>query len=112
MSTLNESIVEDAALEWFGELGYAVGHGPHLAPGELAAERDSFSEVVLVGRLREAIRRLNPAIRTRTRATLRDKLVSGELSVAEDSVIRESRMTAADGPGQSAASRTRRKTAR
>jgi type I restriction enzyme R subunit len=60
--TLNESIVEDAALEWFGELGYAVGHGPHLAPGEPAAERDSFSEVVLVGRLREAIRRLNPAI--------------------------------------------------
>ncbi len=62
MSTLNESIVEDAALEWFGELGYAVGHGPHLAPGEPAAERDSFGEVVLVGRLREAIRRLNPAI--------------------------------------------------
>ncbi len=56
--SLNESIVEDAALEWFGELGYAVGHGPHLAPGEPAAERDSFSEVVLVGRLREAIRRL------------------------------------------------------
>jgi type I restriction enzyme R subunit len=60
--SLNESIVEDAALEWFGELGYAVGHGPHIAPGEPAAERDSFSEVVLVGRLREAIRRLNPAI--------------------------------------------------
>ena len=60
--SLTESIVEDAALEWFGELGYAVGHGPHLAPGEPAAERDSFSEVVLVGRLREAIRRLNPAI--------------------------------------------------
>jgi type I restriction enzyme R subunit len=60
--SLNESIVEEAALEWFGELGYAVGHGPQLAPGEPAAERDSFSEVVLVGRLREAIRRLNPAI--------------------------------------------------
>ena len=43
--SLNESIVEDAALEWFGELGYAVGHGPHLAPGEPAAERDSFGEV-------------------------------------------------------------------
>jgi len=62
MSTLNESIVEEAALTWFGELGYAVGHGPQLAPGEPAAERDSFGEVVLVGRLREAIRRLNPAI--------------------------------------------------
>lgn len=60
--SLNESIVEHAALEWFGELGYAVGHGPHLAPGEPAAERDSFGEVVLVGRLRAAIRRLNPAI--------------------------------------------------
>ena len=53
---------------------------------------------------------------SRTLATLRDtllpKLLSGELSVAADSVIRESRITAADGPGQSAAARTRRKTAR
>jgi type I restriction enzyme R subunit len=79
--SLNESIVEDAALEWFGELGYAVGHGaafaglrrakPTLAPGEPAAERDSFSEVVLVGRLREAIRRLNPAIPGEARATIK-----------------------------------------
>ena len=66
--SLNESHVEDAALEWFGELGYAVGHGPHLAPGEPAAERDSFGEVVLVGRLRESIRRLNSAIPEEARA--------------------------------------------
>lgn len=59
---LNESIVEEAALEWFGVLGYAVGHGPQLAPGEPAAERDSFGGVVLVGRLRGTIRRLNPFI--------------------------------------------------
>ena len=62
--------------------------GPQLAPGEPAAERGSFSEVVLVGRLREAIRRMNPAIpQSRTLATLRDtllpKLLSGELSVGE-----------------------------
>ena len=69
--SLNESIVEDAAFEWFGELGYAFGHGPHLAPGEPAAERDSFSEVVLVGRLREAIRRLNPAIPEEARAAIK-----------------------------------------
>ena len=84
--SLNESIVEDAALEWFGELGFAAGHGPQLAPGEPAAERDAFSEVVLVGRLREAIRRLNPASPSRTLAIRRDtllpKLLSGELSVA------------------------------
>ena len=69
--SLNESSFEDAALEWFGELGYAVGHGPHLAPGEPSAERDSFGEVVLVGRLREAIRRLNPAVPEEGRATIR-----------------------------------------
>jgi len=60
--SLNESIVEDAALEWFGELGYAVGHGPMLAPGEPAAERDSFGDVVLVRRLADAIHRLNQTI--------------------------------------------------
>ena len=71
MSSLNESHVEDASLEWFGELGYAIGHGPYLSPGEAAAERDGFGEVVLVGRLREAIRRLNPSIPEEARATLR-----------------------------------------
>jgi hypothetical protein len=32
--SLNESIVEDAALEWFGELGYAVGHGPQSSTSQ------------------------------------------------------------------------------
>lgn len=59
---INESFIEEATLQWFGELGYAALHGPTLAPGELASERDSFGDVVLVGRLREAIGRLNPAI--------------------------------------------------
>lgn len=48
MATLNESIVEDAALEWFRVLGYATGHGPHMAPGEPAAERDWFRKVMRV----------------------------------------------------------------
>jgi type I restriction enzyme R subunit len=60
--SLNESHVENAALEWFGELGYAVRHGPRLAPGEPAAERESFGDVSLVRRVREVIRRLDPAI--------------------------------------------------
>jgi len=59
---LNESTIENAVLTWFGELGYALGHGPQIAPGEPEAERESFGDVVLVGRLREAIYRLNPAI--------------------------------------------------
>ena len=60
--TFTESVVEDAALIWFGELGYAVGHGPHMAPGEMFSERASFGDVVLEGRLREAVYRLNPVI--------------------------------------------------
>jgi type I restriction enzyme R subunit len=60
--SLNESTVEEAALGWFGDLGYTVGHGPHLTPSEPAAERDGFGDVVLVGRLREASRWLNPAL--------------------------------------------------
>ena len=39
--SLNEFHVEAAALDWFQELGYAIAHGPHLAPGEPAAERES-----------------------------------------------------------------------
>jgi type I restriction enzyme R subunit len=60
--TLTEAIVEEAALGWFQELGYAVLSGPQLAPGEPTAERETFSDVVLAGRLRETIRQLNPAI--------------------------------------------------
>jgi type I restriction enzyme R subunit len=59
---LNESTVEEAALTWFGELGYAVEYALHLAPGEAATERSSFSDVVLVARLRNAIAQLNSRI--------------------------------------------------
>lgn len=57
-----ESVVEDATPTWSEELGYAIGHGPHLAPGEPAAERDSFGDVLLVRRLHAAIQRLNPVV--------------------------------------------------
>jgi type I restriction enzyme R subunit len=68
---LNESIIEEAALEWLAELGYAVGHGPQMAPGEVAAERDTFGDVVLVGRLRDAMSRLKPLVPGEVRATIR-----------------------------------------
>jgi type I restriction enzyme R subunit len=59
---LRESEVEEAALSWLKELNYVVAHAPHLAPGEIVAERSSFSDVLLTGRLRDAIARLNPEI--------------------------------------------------
>lgn len=57
-----ETTIEEAALELFGSLGYTILHGPTIAPGELFAERSSYSDVVLVGRLKEALARINPKI--------------------------------------------------
>ncbi len=59
-----ESVVEDAALAWLGELGFAVLHGPEIAPGELGAERTSLGEGLLPKRLRAALRKLNPTLPT------------------------------------------------
>ncbi len=61
-SNITESTVEDAALAWLKELGYTALNGPNIAPGEPKAERASYSDVVLVGRLRSALARINPDI--------------------------------------------------
>lgn len=39
MTGLHESEVEEAAVSWFDELGYAALHGPDIAFGELDAVR-------------------------------------------------------------------------
>ena len=62
MSTFTESIVEQAALAWLEDLGYTILHGPNIAPGEPAAERDDYGQVVLERRLRQALQQLNPQI--------------------------------------------------
>ena len=59
-----ESTVEEAALSWFGELRYSILAGPEIAPGELLAERDAFSEVILTRRLQAALHSLNANIPT------------------------------------------------
>jgi type I restriction enzyme R subunit len=62
MSSFTESIVEEAALAWLEALGYAILHGPAIAAGMLGAERSdsSYRDVVLEGRLRQALVGLNP----------------------------------------------------
>ena len=59
---VNESVIEQAALAWLESLGWALKHGPDIAPGELAAERSDYAEVVLAERLRQALAGLNPAL--------------------------------------------------
>jgi type I restriction enzyme, R subunit len=62
MSAITEDAVEDLALQTFAKLGYEILHGPDLGPDEPTTERASYSDVVLVGRLEEALRRLNPKL--------------------------------------------------
>jgi type I restriction enzyme R subunit len=57
-----ESMLEEACLTWFGELGFTILNGPEIAPGEPATERSSYEDVVLAERLRDALKRINPGI--------------------------------------------------
>ena len=62
MTNFTETTVEQAALAWLEHLGYQILFGPEIAPGEPLAERESYGQVVLEQRLRQALQRLNPQI--------------------------------------------------
>ena len=64
MSGFTESVVEQAALAWLESTGWSVRNGAAIAPGEPAAERDDYGQVVLAQRLRDALARLNPTLPT------------------------------------------------
>lgn len=68
MTKLSESHVEEAALAWLAGLGYTALSGPAIAPDSAAAERASYDDVVLAGRLAQAVARLNPTIPEEARA--------------------------------------------
>ncbi len=57
-----ESEIEQVALDILSELKYKVIHGPDIAPDGTNPERQSYSDVVLIARLRKAIERYNPEI--------------------------------------------------
>jgi len=59
---IDESIIEQAALDYLESLGYATLRGNDIAPGEPAAERTDYGQVILEDRLRQALARLNPTI--------------------------------------------------
>ncbi len=62
MPAFTESVVEEAALAWLTGLGYAVLNGPNIAAGMAEAERSdpNYHDVVLEGRFRRSLARLNP----------------------------------------------------
>ncbi|MBM3206890.1 MAG: type I restriction endonuclease subunit R, partial [Candidatus Staskawiczbacteria bacterium] len=63
MSRIVEQDIEDAALEILqGDLGYEYVHGSEIAPDGPKPERKRWDDVVLVGRLTEKLKKINPVI--------------------------------------------------
>ena len=59
---MTEGIVEDACLAYFRALGFHSLYGPDIGPGGIAEERGDWTQVILVGRLRDAVSRINQGI--------------------------------------------------
>ena len=75
---MNEDVVEQAALGYFRELGYETKFGPNIAPDGKAKERENWNDVVLVGRLKAAIDRLNRDLSSEAREDAFRKVLRSE----------------------------------
>ena len=64
MNHLDEAQLEIAVCDWLRAepLGWEYAHGPTLAPDGKSPEREDYGQVVLVGRLQNALERINPSI--------------------------------------------------
>ena len=59
MDTFNESMLEESVLELLQSMGYQYAFGPDISPGGDKQERKDYKEVILQGRVKEALRRIN-----------------------------------------------------
>ena len=89
---ITEDSLEQTALAWLESLGYDIKYGPDLAFDGPSPERlpgENYSDVVLLGRLRDALQLINPdlpveaieeAIRKVTQSLSRRRSRCGETS--------------------------------
>jgi type I restriction enzyme R subunit len=59
---MTEDQIEQLTIARLRDLGYAYQHGPAIAHDGEQPERESYEQVLLLGRLRAAVRRINPRI--------------------------------------------------
>lgn len=64
---ITESAIETFAIELLEKHGYQYIYGPDIAPDSETPERTSFEDVLLLGKLKTAVSRINPAIPTEAR---------------------------------------------
>lgn len=57
---MKEEILEQAALGWFESVGYDTARGADISPGADNPLRATYEDVVLLPRLKAALRRINP----------------------------------------------------
>jgi type I restriction enzyme, R subunit len=62
MSKITEDEIEQISLEILKDLGYKLLHGPDIAPDGISPERESYQDVVLIKRLKQAVNKFNPSI--------------------------------------------------
>ncbi|MUI52385.1 type I restriction endonuclease, partial [Pseudomonas aeruginosa] len=60
--SITEQQLEDAAIGWFGELGWRYVNGPDIAPDGDTPARTDYRHVVLREGLLAAMARINPHI--------------------------------------------------
>ena len=59
---MTEDQLEQQTLAWLADVGWQHRYGPDIAPDGAAPERSDYRQVLLVGRLRQAITALNPGV--------------------------------------------------
>ncbi|MCA6366162.1 MAG: HsdR family type I site-specific deoxyribonuclease [Cytophagales bacterium] len=59
---ITENIIEESAIEILQSQGWEYANGKEISPEGLFCERENYSQIVLVNRLRSAIAKINPAI--------------------------------------------------
>lgn len=62
MTRITENNIEDFTLKLLEGLGYHYLYGPHIAPDSETPERYRYEEVLLTGRLQDAVSRINPQV--------------------------------------------------
>jgi type I restriction enzyme R subunit len=87
MSGIAESHVEEAALAWLADLGYATINGLDIGPDGGKPERANYGDVLLLERLRTAIAKLNPTCGPE----IRQDALTALLQTASPSLVDENR---------------------
>jgi type I restriction enzyme R subunit len=59
---ITEDQLEQLCLNWFRESGYEYAYGPEISHDGQTPEREDYKQVILTGRLLEALQRINPQI--------------------------------------------------